>query len=155
MEMVSKSYLSLSEAYSGVEASLTGHTVVSTVHSGSGDAAHMRIALLCQKKLSIDFNTSLIQAGQAFPIVVYTHKLENNNRKIMDISECEILPTGERVYHTLYRFNIDKNTIKNGQVITHGYFDKPNVISRSLIRKLMQFGVPQKEIEQYLSKEEV
>lgn len=33
------------ECYSAVEASLTGHTVVSTVHAFAADAAHMRIAL--------------------------------------------------------------------------------------------------------------
>ena len=100
------------ECYSAVEASLTGHTVVSTVHASAADAAHMRIALLCQKRFPIDFKTSLMQAGQAFPIVVYTHKLENNERKIMDITECEILPNGERAYHTLFRFNITKNVIE-------------------------------------------
>ena len=83
------------ECYSAVEASLTGHTVVSTVHAFAADSAHMRIALLCQKRFPIDFKTSLMQAGQAFPIVVYSHKLENNERKIMDISECEILPNGD------------------------------------------------------------
>ena len=34
------------EAYSAVEASLTGHTVVSTIHASAADAAHMRLALL-------------------------------------------------------------------------------------------------------------
>lgn len=141
------------ECYSAVEASLTGHTVVSTVHSGAGDAAHMRIALLCQKRFPIEFNTSLIQAGQAFPLVVYTHKLENNARKIMDISECEILPTGERRYHTLYRFNIIKNTVENGETQIDGYFDKPNVLSENLKRKLMQYGIPQSELQQFLRKD--
>jgi len=102
------------EAYSAVEASQTGHTVVSTVHSGAGEAAHIRIGLLYQKRFLIDFNTSLLQAGQAFPLVVYTHKLENNERKIMDISECEITPSGERRYRTLYRFNITRNAVENG-----------------------------------------
>jgi len=137
------------EAYSAVEASLTGHTVVSTVHSGSGDAAHIRIALLCQKRFPINFNTSLIQAAQAFPLVVYTHKCENNARKIMDISECEILPTGERKYHTLYRFNITNNTIENGKTFINGYFEKPNILSESLKRKLMQYGVPQSELKRF------
>lgn len=141
------------ECYSAVEASLTGHTVVSTVHSGAGDAAHMRIALLCQKRFPIEFNTSLIQAGQAFPLVVYTHKLENNARKIMDISECEILPTGERRYHTLYRFNIIKNTVENGETQINGYFDKPNILSENLKRKLMQYGIPQSELQQFLRKD--
>ncbi|HBR32398.1 MAG TPA: type II secretion system protein E, partial [Clostridiales bacterium] len=141
------------ESYSAVEASLTGHTVVSTVHASAGDAAHMRIALLCQKRFPIDFNTSLVQSGQAFPIVVYTHKLENNERRIMDISECVILPTGEGKYNTLYRFNITQNTIENGETIVNGYFDKPRIMSDNLKRKLMQFGVPQKQLQYFLTKE--
>ncbi len=140
------------ECYSAVEASLTGHTVVSTVHAFAADSAHMRIALLCQKRFPIDFNTSLMQAGQAFPVVVYTHKLENNQRKIMDISECEILPNGERLYHTLFRFNITKNELVNGKYHTEGYFEQPEIMSDSLKRKLLQFGVPQDELNKFLTK---
>ena len=140
------------ECYSAVEASLTGHTVVSTVHAFAADSAHMRIALLCQKRFPIDFKTSLMQAGQAFPIVVYTHKLENNQRKIMDISECEILPNGERLYHTLFRFNITKNEIVNGRYVTEGYFEQPEIMSDNLKRKLLQFGVPQEELNKFLKK---
>ncbi|MBE6785203.1 MAG: CpaF family protein [Ruminococcaceae bacterium] len=140
------------ECYSAVEASLTGHTVVSTVHASAADAAHMRIALLCQKRFPIDFKTSLMQAGQAFPIVVYTHKLENNERKIMDITECEILPNGERAYHTLFRFNITKNVIEKGKNITEGHFEQPEIMSDSLKKKLMQFGVPQDVLSKFLEK---
>jgi pilus assembly protein CpaF len=140
------------ECYSAVEASLTGHTVVSTVHASAADAAHMRIALLCQKRFPIDFKTSLMQAGQAFPIVVYTHKLENNERKIMDITECEILPNGERAYHTLFRFNITKNVIEKGKNITEGHFEQPEIMSDSLKKKLMQFGVPLDVLSSFLEK---
>ena len=140
------------ECYSAVEASLTGHTVVSTVHASAADAAHMRIALLCQKRFPIDFKTSLMQAGQAFPIVVYTHKLENNERKIMDITECEILSNGERAYHTLFRFNITKNVIEKGKNITEGHFEQPEIMSDSLKKKLMQFGVPQDVLSRFLEK---
>ena len=140
------------ECYSAVEASLTGHTVVSTVHASAADAAHMRIALLCQKRFPIDFKTSLMQAGQAFPIVVYTHKLENNERKIMDITECEILPNGERAYHTLFRFNITKNVIEKGKNITEGHFEQPEIMSDSLKKKLLQFGVPQDVLSRFLEK---
>lgn len=138
------------ECYSAVEASLTGHTVVSTVHAFAADSAHMRIALLCQKRFPIDFKTSLMQAGQAFPIVVYTHKLENNERKIMDISECEILPNGDRKYHTLFRYHISKNERINGKFVVDGYFEQPEFISANLQRKLLQFGVPQNELAEFL-----
>ena len=138
------------EAYSAVEASLTGHTVVSTVHSGAGDAAHMRIALLCQKKFPIDFNTSLIQAAQAFPIVVFTHKLENNARKIMCIAEAEILPDGSRAYHTLYDYEISKNTVRGNEYEVEGHFRKPEYMSDSLKQRLMQYGVPQTALKRFL-----
>lgn len=138
------------ECYSAVEASLTGHTVVSTVHAGPADAAHMRIALLCQKRFPINFATSLMQAGQAFPVVVYAHKLENNSRKCMDISECVINSSGEREYRCLYNYQITKNTIEDGEFIIEGEFRKPNIMSESLKRRLVQYGVPQDELNVFL-----
>ncbi len=140
------------EAYSAVEASLTGHTVVSTIHAHAADAAHTRLALLCQKRFPINFNTSLMQAGQAFPIVVYAHKLEDNSRKIMDISECIIGDNGERQYRTLFRYKISKNEIRNGKFFIEGYFEQPELMSDHLKQKLLQFGVPQSTLNKFLAK---
>lgn len=142
------------ECYSAVEASLTGHTVVSTVHAGPAGAAHMRIALLCQKRFPINFQTSLMQAGQAFPVVVYAHKLENNARKIMDISECIINSSGEREYNCLYNYNITQNTLVDGKFSIEGYFAKPNIMSENLRQRLTQYGVPQNELNLFLQKGE-
>ena len=140
------------EAYSAVEASLTGHTVVSTIHASAADAAHTRLALLCQKRFPINFETSLMQAGQAFPLVVYTHKLEDNCRKIMDISECVITKGSQREYHTLFRYNITKNELVDGKFKIEGYFEQPELMSDDLKRKLMQFGVPQDLLAKFLTK---
>ena len=141
------------EAYAAVEASLTGHAVFSTVHAHAAEGAHTRIGLLCQKRFSIDFNTSLIQAAQAFPIVVYCHKLENNDRKIMDMTECEILPNGERQYHTLFSYHITKNEVIGGRTVTQGEFVRGEGISPSLQRRLLQGGVPRAELERFCVKE--
>ena len=141
------------EAYSAVEASLTGHTVVSTIHASAANAAHTRLALLCQKRFPINFDTSIMQAGQAFPIVVFAHKLEDNSRKIMDISECIITGNGERKYRTLFRYAITKNEIQNGKYFIEGHFEQPNTMSENLKRKLTQFGVPQNELQKYLGNE--
>ena len=129
---------------------MTGHTVVSTVHASAADAAHMRLALLCQKRFPINFQTSLMQAGQAFPIVVYAHKLEDNSRKIMDISECVILPNGEREYHTLFRYRITKNELIKGKYHIEGVFEQPEYMSEHLMTKLMQFGVPEDLLSQFV-----
>lgn len=142
-----------SEAHSAVEASLTGHTVVSTIHASAADAAHTRLALLCQKKFPIDFNTSLMQAAQAFPIVVFEHKLEDNSRKIMDISECVVNENGMREYKTLFRYNITENNLLDGKYIIKGHFEQQNMMSNNLKKRLMQFGVPQGVLEKFLKTE--
>ncbi len=140
------------EAYSAVEASLTGHTVVSTIHAYAAESAHMRLALLCQKRFPINFDTSLMQAGQAFPIVVYAHKLEDNSRKIMDISECVIDENGRRKYHTLFRYRITENDIDGDHIHIIGHFEQPEVMSEGLKQKLMQSGVPQSTLTKFLEK---
>ncbi len=143
------------ECYSAVEASLTGHTVVSTVHSGPGEICHTRIALLCQKRFPIDFRTSLSQAAQAFPVVVYTHKLENNERKIMDISECTVnLTTGERHYSTLYRYNIERTRLSGGRTQVEGEFVNTNRISASLRNRLIQYGIPGETLRKFTAEGE-
>ena len=153
LEITSKAYLSLSEAYSAVEASLTGHTVVSTIHASAADAAHTRLALLCQKRFPINFNTSLMQAAQAFPVIVFEHKLEDNSRKIMDISECVVSGDGERKYRTLFRYNITKNELIGGKYFIEGHFEQPNIMSKNLEKRLMQFGVPQDILQEFLQTE--
>lgn len=94
-----------------------------------------------------------MQAGQAFPLVVYAHKLEDNSRKIMDISECVITPSGEREYHTLFRYRITKNELKRGKYKIDGYFEQPEDYERPPKGEALQFGVPQKTLEQFLVKD--
>ncbi|MCR5693934.1 MAG: Flp pilus assembly complex ATPase component TadA [Clostridia bacterium] len=141
------------ECYSAVEASLTGHTVVSTVHSGPGELCHTRIALLCQKRFPIDFKTSLSQVAQAFPVVIYTHKLENNERKCMDISECIVNPaTGDRKYSTLYSYDIERTEISDGKYYVFGSFVKKNGMSESLRKRMIQNGIPSDVLTRFAGK---
>ena len=139
-----------SEAYAAVEASMTGHTVVSSIHASAGAGTHMRLALLTQKRFPIDFDISLLQAAQAFPIVVYAQKLEERARKVMDITECEILPDNTRKYRTLYRYRIDHNTVVNGITMIDGAFEKVNKMSESLRTRLIQGGIPQDLLARFM-----
>ena len=130
------------ECYAAVEAAMTGHTVVSTVHSGSGESAHLRIALLCQKKFPIDFNLSMFQAAQAFPIVVYCGKNEDNVRRIIDISECVSDYSGNRSYRTLFRYN-------PGTGERDGRFECCASASAALRKKLTEHGAPSGMLDQF------
>ncbi len=138
------------ECYSAVEASLTGHTVLSTVHAGDADAANLRIAMLCQKRFPVDLRLSMLQAGQAFPVVAFINTLENHERKIMDISECVVSKDGTFMYQTLYRYHITRNEIINGQYRIEGCFEKVHPISSSLQKRLIRYGAPQNTLEQFL-----
>ncbi len=114
------------EAFSSVEASLTGHTVISTVHSGPGESAHSRIALLCQRKYRLGYDLSMSQVRQAFPIIVFSHRCDDGLRRIMSITEC-VKKGNEYVYVPLYTYL--NNSSGCG-------FVKPNSPSKELIARL-------------------
>ncbi len=141
------------EAHSAVEASSTDHTVVTTVHGGGGRFAHRRIAFLSQRKFPIDMKISLQQVALAFPVVVFAHKLEDNSRKVMDITECIVNDDGELEYRCLYRYKIESNEYESGKFHIVGKFVKENTPSDSLKDKLMRGGVPQEKLNRFMRKE--
>ena len=137
------------EANSAVEASLTGHTVVTTVHSGPAESAHGRISLLCQRRFQLGMAVSLSQSRQAFPVVVFAHKCEDNSRKVMDITECEVTPDGKTCYRCLYRYHIRENNSENGKFHITGEFEKVNSPSEYLRTLLTRSGVPLELLNQF------
>ena len=137
------------EAHSAVEASSTDHTVVTTVHGGGGKYAHRRIAFLSQRRFPIDMKISLQQAALAFPIVVFAHKLENNSRKIMDITECIVHDDGELEYRSLYRYQIRSNRYVDGVFSIDGEFVKENAPSENLRQKLLRGGIPEELLRKF------
>ena len=137
------------EANAAVEASLTGHTVVTTVHSGPAESAHGRISLLCQRRFQLGMEVSLSQSRQAFPVVVFAHKCEDNTRKVMDISECAVSSNGKARYRCLYRYNIIENEYKDGKFTISGCFEKVNPPSEQLKMQLTRSGVPRELLNRF------
>ena len=119
------------------------HQVVDVVACVKKEAAHGRIALLCQRRFELGMEVSLSQARQAFPLVVFAHKCEDNSRKVMDISEVYVAPGGQAEYRCLYRYNITENEYKNGHFTIKGDFEKVNPPSGHLCTILTRSGVPQ------------
>ena len=138
-----------SEASSAIEASSTDHTVVTTVHGGGGRYAHRRIAFLSQRRFPIDMKISMQQAALAFPVVVFAHKLEDNTRKVMDISECIVHDDGELEYRTLYRYKIHSNEYVDGQFHIVGEFIQENSPSEYLRSKLLRGGIPHELLKRF------
>ena len=141
-----------SEAYAAQEASLTGHTVVTSLHARGISATHTRIAMLAIKKYPINITVALMQAAMAFPVIVYLSKLDDNSRKIVDISECTILEdsaTGEmlRVYSELYKFNIRNVSKSNDTIVIDGSHEKVGRMSDSLRETMILHGATVHEVD--------
>jgi len=131
-----------SEAFAAQEAARTGHGVITTTHANSCDATYNRMVTLCKTKYDINDKTLYNLVTEAFPIIMFAKKLEDSSRKIMEITECEILPTGERKIRTLFRFNITENNISKGKVAIKGVFERVAPISESLQKRLRENGIP-------------
>lgn len=130
------------EAYAAIDASLTGHTLVSTIHANAGKGAHVRLATLCQKKFPMDWNISLMQAAQAFPVVCFVQQMKDGSRKITNIAECEVDDMGHRIYHDLFRYVVEYTEIVDGKHVVHGHYEAGERMSRSLRERMVMHGIP-------------
>ncbi len=140
-----------SEADAAQEAARTGHTVITTIHSNSCESTWHRMMTLCKRKPQHSDDNSIFNlVTEAFPIVVYAKQLENKQRRIMEIMECEIKPNGKREFHSLYRYTITENRIENGKYVINGYHEKCANISPSLQRRLLENGMPIGEMKKLL-----
>ncbi|QAA32743.1 CpaF/VirB11 family protein [Clostridium manihotivorum] len=138
------------ESFAAQEAARTGHAVITTTHANSCEATYYRMVTLCKMKYDINDDTLYNLVTEAFPIVLFTKKLEDNTRKIMEITECEILPDGKRQIYTLFRYNIKENKIVDGKLRIIGEYEKVNNISKSLQKRLLENGMPLNMLENLL-----
>lgn len=135
------------EAYAAQEASLSGNTVISTAHAGSARQAHKRVASLCRKKYPTDFKTALENACEAFPLVVFIHTLEDNRRRIMNVSECSV--EDDKInYRTIWEYQIEENTSDQFGAKIRGRHVQVNNISKQLLGRMKLYGISKKEIEE-------
>ncbi len=136
------------EAFAAIEASNSGHTVVSTVHSGSVQQAHRRIANLSRKKYATDFNTALMDTCTAFPLGIFIHTTEDGVRRIMNISECFIHGKDDIQYNTLWEYRIQENQKgSDGKITVIGEYIQVNNPSESLISHMRQYGITESELD--------
>ena len=81
-------------------------------------------------------------------------QLENKERRITNISECEILPDGSRRLHKLYEYNITENRLEGDRFIIEGHHQKCEEMSESLQRRFIENGMPRGELEQFIQRKE-
>lgn len=141
------------EANAAQEAARTGVAVLTTIHSNSCEATYRRMVSLCKRAVDMSDQTLMDYVTEAYPIVVFCKQLENKQRRMMEIQECEILPDGTRHYRPFFQYVITENRIENGKFIIEGHHEQVNTISDSLAKRLLENGMPQALIESLRKKE--
>ncbi|HHV13001.1 MAG TPA: type II/IV secretion system ATPase subunit [Clostridiales bacterium] len=138
------------EAYAAQESARTGHTVLTTIHSNSCEATWRRMVTLCKRKYDMADSTLMDLVTEAFPIVVFAKQLENKQRRLMEVMECEILPDGSRNYRSLFQFQITENRVEDGKFIVSGQHRAVQGISKSLQKRFLENGMPEETLQRIL-----
>ncbi len=131
----------------GVQLARTGHTVLTTIHSNSCESTYSRMRTLCKRKYDMDDGVLMDLVTEAFPIVVFTKQLENKQRRLMEIMECEILPDGHRRFRPLFRYEIIENRMSGEEFIIKGVHRKINPISAGLAERFLENGMPKEMLD--------
>lgn len=138
------------EANAAQEAARVGVAVLTTIHSNSCEATYRRMVSLCKRAVDMSDETLLSYVTEAYPIVAFCKQLENKQRRMMEIMECEIRPNGDRRYNTLFRYVITENHMEDGKFVIEGHHTQVNEISASLRKRLLENGMPNEELQALL-----
>lgn len=143
------------EANAAQEAARTGIAVLTTIHANSCEATYRRMVSLCKRAVDMSDETLMGYVTEAYPIVVFCKQLENKQRKMMEVMECEILSDGTRHYRAIYQYLIDETKVDDqGRFVIEGAHKKVNAISESLAKRLLENGMPKHLIDEMRRKEE-
>ncbi len=88
---------SAAESLSAAEASRTGHTVCTTIHSNSSESTYRRMMTLAKRKHNMDDSILMQIMVEAYPVVIFTKQLEDRSRKIMEGIEGEKYTDGKLI----------------------------------------------------------
>ncbi len=141
------------EANAAQEAARTGVAVLTTIHSNSCEATYRRMVSLCKRAVDMSDATLMDYVTEAYPLVVFCKQLENKQRRLMEIMECEILPDGTRQYNPIFRYHITENRYEDGKYTIEGCHQQVQNISPSLQKRLIDNGMPDCQLQAFLRKE--
>lgn len=141
------------EANAAQEAARTGTAVLTTIHSNSCEATYRRMVSLCKRAVDMSDETLMGYVTEAYPIIVFCKQLEDKKRRLMEVMECEITPTGQRKYNTLFSYNITDNHMENDRFVISGEHITVNPISDSLKRRLLENGMPRAALDSIMNRE--
>lgn len=138
------------EAFYAQESARSGHGVSTTIHANSCVATYYRMVTLCKQKYDMDEKTLYNLVTEAFPIIAFCKKLEDNTRHIMEITECLIKEDGNREIRTLYKYNVVDNVEVDGKSKIIGQYEMVNSPSAVMQKRLLENGISKGELSQLM-----
>lgn len=138
------------EAFYAQESARSGHGVSTTIHANSCIATYYRMVTLCKQKYDMDEKTLYNLVTEAFPIIAFCKKLEDNTRHIMEITECLIKEDGSREIHTLYKYNVVDNVEVDGRSKIIGQYEMVSKPSAVMQKRLLENGISKAELSQLM-----
>ena len=129
------------EANAAQEASRTGHSVLTTTHAGSCRATYKRMVSLCKKGVQMDEKELLELVKEAFPIVVFIQKDDDNVRRVKEITECFLDDEEKYQIKTLYKYVVESNEEIDGKMVIKGHYEKVSGISKNLKERLINKNI--------------
>ncbi|MCT4563545.1 MAG: CpaF/VirB11 family protein [Maledivibacter sp.] len=138
------------EAFYAQESARSGHGVSTTIHANSCVATYYRMVTLCKQKYDMDEKTLYNLVTEAFPIIAFCKKLEDNTRHIMEITECLIKEDGSREIRTLYKYNVVDNMEVDGRSKIIGQYEMLNRPSAVMQKRLLENGISKAELSQLM-----
>lgn len=139
-----------SEAFETTEASLTGHPVIGTTHTDCDENAPDRVVQLASLKSSnLSDRTLYSMEAKAFPLLFHSDKMEDNVRRVTQISECRMDGDRPKVI-PLWKYRVQSNETVKGKTVIHGKFEKCGVLSDNLQQRLRRKGIPEPVLRSFL-----
>jgi pilus assembly protein CpaF len=138
------------EAFYAQESARSGHGVSTTIHANSCIATYYRMVTLCKQKYDMDEKTLYNLVTEAFPIIAFCKKLEDNTRHIMEITECLIKEDGSREIRTLYKYNVVDNVEVDGRSKIIGQYEMVSKPSAVMQKRLLENGISKAELSQLM-----
>lgn len=138
------------EANAAQEASRTGHSVLTTTHAASCRATYKRMVTLCKKAVSMDEKELLELVKEAFPIVVFIQKDEDNVRRIKEITECYLDDAEKYQIKTLYRHVVESNEMIDDKMVIKGKYDRVEGISKQLKERLINKNITKELLDKLI-----
>jgi pilus assembly protein CpaF len=136
------------DAYWSQEASRTGHGVTTSLHADNCRDAYTKLATMCIKDINMSLENLEYLFRKAFPIMVHLKNMEDDVRRVVEITECYIDSDRKAVTNTLYQFVAEDEIIDDkGKVRIIGHHEQITNISEHLERRLTTSGISQKRLE--------